>query len=120
MLTRSLPRPPPPPDAVVARPDPPTMHVEGSMSSSDLAAGSNRPSPEDQRRLDQARDLVAQMRVPERIAMLHQYSPGVERLGIGPFVTGTEGLHGVAWEGRATPMPQPVGLATCWAADLPA
>src|SRR5699024_8271210 len=105
-------------DAAVDRPDPPTMHVEGSMSSSDLAAGSNRPSPEDQRRLDQARDLVAQMRVPERIAMLHQYSPGVERLGIGPFVTGTEGLDGVAWKGRATQFPQPVGMAASWYPDL--
>lgn len=89
------------------------------MSSSDLApALSGRPSPADQRRLDQARTLVAQMRVPERIAMLHQYSPGVDRLGIGPFVTGTEGVHGVAWKGRATQFPQPVGMAASWDPDL--
>ena len=70
--------------------------------------------PHDQRRLEWARDIVAAMSVPEKIAQLHQYSPGVERLGIAPFVTGTEGLHGVAWRGPATQFPQPAGMAASW------
>lgn len=94
-------------------------HAEGSMSSSDLAAvPSGRPSAADQRRLDLARALVAQMETDERIAMLHQYSPGVPRLGIGPFVTGTEGVHGLAWRGLATQFPQPVGMAASWDPQL--
>ena len=89
------------------------------MSSSDLApALGGQPSAADRRRLAHARELVTQMRLPERIAMLHQYSPGVERLGIGPFVTGTEGLHGVAWKGLATQFPQPVGMAASWDPEL--
>lgn len=87
------------------------------MSSSDLAPRA-RLSAADHRRLDQARALVAQMEVPERIAMLHQYSPGVERLGIAPFVTGTEGLHGVAWKGLATQFPQAVGMSASWDPEL--
>lgn len=89
------------------------------MSSSDLApALTQGPSPADQRRLDQARALVAKMSVPERIAMLHQHSPGVERLGIAPFVTGTEGVHGLAWKGASTQFPQPVGMAASWDPEL--
>ena len=89
------------------------------MSSSDLApALGGAPSPADGRRLVRARALVEQMTVPERIAMLHQYSPGVERLGIGPFVTGTEGVHGLAWKGLATQFPQPVGMAASWDPEL--
>lgn len=87
------------------------------MSSSDLAPRAGL-DPADQRRLDQARALVAQMEVPERIAMLHQYSPGVERLGVAPFVTGTEGLHGVAWKGLATQFPQAVGMGASWDPEL--
>ncbi|MBZ2196295.1 glycoside hydrolase family 3 C-terminal domain-containing protein [Ruania sp. N2-46] len=50
--------------------------------------------------------------------MLHQASPAVERLGLAPFTTGAEVLHGVAWLGRATMYPQPVGLAAAWDPDL--
>ncbi|RAX19336.1 hypothetical protein DRB06_13995 [Actinomyces sp. Z5] len=72
----------------------------------------------DTRRLEWARKTVAQLTIDERISFLHQYSPGVERLGIGPFVTGTEALHGVAWRGPATSFPQPVGMAATWDPDL--
>src|SRR5699024_8485153 len=68
--------------------------------------------------LDHARTLVAAMTVDERIAMLHQHSPGVARLGIEPFVTGTEALHGMAWKGPATQFPQPVGMAASWDPEL--
>lgn len=65
-----------------------------------------------------ARALVEQMTTEEKIASLHQVSPGVARLGLAPFRTGTEALHGVSWLGTATVFPQPVGLAASWDTDL--
>lgn len=78
------------------------------------AARRSAIAPADLRRLERARALVAEMTQAEKISLLHQYSPGIERLGIGPFVTGTEGVHGLAWRGKATQFPQPVGLAATW------
>ncbi|GAA1974621.1 glycoside hydrolase family 3 C-terminal domain-containing protein [Microbacterium pumilum] len=75
------------------------------------------------RRIDQpiaerARDLLDRLTPDERVAMLHQAAPAIERLGVAPFHTGCEALHGAAWLGRATVFPQPVGLAATWDADL--
>ncbi|WP_203136783.1 glycoside hydrolase family 3 C-terminal domain-containing protein [Microbacterium sp. JZ31] len=61
-----------------------------------------------------ARDLLGRLTLDERIAMLHQVTPAIERLGVGRFQTGCEALHGVAWLGTATVFPQPVGLAATW------
>ncbi|GAA0481429.1 glycoside hydrolase family 3 C-terminal domain-containing protein [Streptomyces olivaceiscleroticus] len=63
------------------------------------------------RRID---DLLGRLTRDEKISLLHQYQPAVPRLGIRPFRTGTEALHGVAWLGPATVFPQAVGLATTW------
>lgn len=65
-----------------------------------------------------ARDLLDQLTPDERLAMLHQAAPAIERLGVGRFHTGCEALHGVAWLGTATVFPQPVGLAATWDVDL--
>lgn len=62
--------------------------------------------------------LLAQLTLDEKLAMLHQWSPAVERLGLPPFRTGAEALHGVAWLGEATVFPQPVGLAATWDPEL--
>ncbi|MET4637954.1 glycoside hydrolase family 3 C-terminal domain-containing protein [Mycetocola sp. 2940] len=59
-------------------------------------------------------DLLRSLTLDEKIQLLHQYQPGVERLGLDQFRTGSEGLHGVAWLGTATTFPQPVGLAATW------
>ncbi|MEP7764069.1 glycoside hydrolase family 3 N-terminal domain-containing protein [Sanguibacter sp. 25GB23B1] len=67
---------------------------------------------------NRARALVALMTLDEKLALLHQVSPGIERLGLAPFRTGTEALHGVSWLGTATVFPQPVGLAATWDAEL--
>ncbi|WP_422116238.1 glycoside hydrolase family 3 protein [Brachybacterium sp. UNK5269] len=75
-------------------------------------------SPRDAQRLTWARSVVSAMSPAEKIAQLHQYAPGVERLDIGPFVTGTEGLHGVAWKGPSTQFPQPAGMAASWDPEL--
>jgi len=65
-----------------------------------------------------ADDLLGQLTLAEKIAMLHQWSPGVPRLGIAPFRTGTEALHGAAWLGAATVFPQAVGMGAMWDPDL--
>ncbi|MFD6092614.1 glycoside hydrolase family 3 C-terminal domain-containing protein [Oerskovia sp. NPDC060338] len=62
--------------------------------------------------------VLALLTLDEKIAMLHQAAPAVERLGLAPFRTGTEALHGVSWLGTATVFPQPVGLAASWDEDL--
>jgi beta-glucosidase len=67
---------------------------------------------------ERADDLLRRLTTAEKIAMLHQWSPGVPRLGIAPFRTGTEALHGVAWLGPATVFPQAVGLGAAWDPDL--
>ncbi|MFF1832681.1 glycoside hydrolase family 3 C-terminal domain-containing protein [Streptomyces sp. NPDC058231] len=67
------------------------------------------------RRVD---DLVGRLTLDERIAMLHQFAPAVDRLGLGAFRTGQEALHGVAWMGPATVFPQAVGLGATWNDDL--
>ncbi|MBB2923779.1 glycoside hydrolase family 3 C-terminal domain-containing protein [Cellulomonas cellasea] len=65
-----------------------------------------------------ARDLLARLTLDEKVALLHQHAPAVDRLGLGAFHTGAEVLHGVAWLGVATSFPQPVGLAATWDAAL--
>ncbi|MER6014725.1 glycoside hydrolase family 3 C-terminal domain-containing protein [Streptomyces bluensis] len=63
-------------------------------------------------------DLISRLTLDERIELLYQYSPGVPRLGLAPFKTGTEGLHGVSWLGPATVFPQAVGLGATWDEEL--
>ncbi|MCZ9342484.1 hypothetical protein NGM37_32475, partial [Streptomyces sp. TRM76130] len=47
-------------------------------------------------------DLLSRLTLDEKIGFLHQFAPGVDRLGVAPFRTGQEALHGVAWMGPAT------------------
>jgi beta-glucosidase len=67
---------------------------------------------------ERAEALLRGLTLAEKIALLHQFSPGVPRLGIAPFHTGTEALHGAAWLGRATVFPQAVGLGATWDTHL--
>lgn len=67
---------------------------------------------------DRVADLLAQLTLAEKVAMLHQYQPAIDRLGIAKFTTGTEALHGLAWLGQATVFPQAIGLASSWNLDL--
>ena len=65
-----------------------------------------------------ARDLLERLTPEERMAMLHQAAPAIERLGVAEWRTGCEALHGAAWLGRATVFPQSVGLAATWDTEL--
>jgi beta-glucosidase len=67
---------------------------------------------------ERVEDLLRRLTLDERIAMLHQFAPAVERLGVGAFRTGQEALHGVAWMGAATVFPQAVGLGATWNEEL--
>ncbi|GIJ26707.1 sugar hydrolase [Micromonospora qiuiae] len=63
-------------------------------------------------------DLLAQLTLPEKLGLLHQWQAAVPRLALPGFRTGTEALHGVAWLGQATVFPQVIGLASSWNPDL--
>lgn len=98
---------------------PATATLRGTVSIMHPAPRAPREvTPADRRRLERARALASAMSSAEKISLLHQHSPGIERLGIGPFSTGTEGVHGLAWRGAATQFPQPVGLAATWDPSL--
>lgn len=70
-------------------------------------------------------DLLGRLTLDEKVSLLHQYEPAIPRLGVKPFKTGTEALHGVAWStdihnggavvtAQGTVFPQAVGLASTW------
>ncbi|GAA3721826.1 beta-glucosidase [Spinactinospora alkalitolerans] len=63
-------------------------------------------------------DLLGRLTLDEKVSLLHQYQPAVPRLGIEPFRTGSEALHGVSWLGPATVFPQSVGLGSTWDPEL--
>jgi beta-glucosidase len=65
-----------------------------------------------------AHRILSELSIEEKLSLLHQANPAIERLGLAAFSTGTEALHGLAWLGEATQFPQPVGLAASWDLDL--
>ncbi|MEU7999155.1 glycoside hydrolase family 3 C-terminal domain-containing protein [Micromonospora sp. NPDC049060] len=75
----------------------------------------DHPAPSPQAIVD---DLLDRLTLPEKLGLLHQWQAPVPRLGLPPFRTGTEALHGVAWLGKATVFPQAVGLASSWNPEL--
>ncbi|MCH9275541.1 hypothetical protein JS533_004760, partial [Bifidobacterium amazonense] len=61
--------------------------------------------------LEQARRIVAQMTLDEKIGQLNYAAPAIERLGIPEYNYWNEALHGVARAGVATVFPQAIGMA---------
>ncbi|MCC7450552.1 MAG: glycoside hydrolase family 3 C-terminal domain-containing protein [Anaerolineae bacterium] len=70
----------------------------------------NPDKPLDQR----ISDLIAQLTIPEKCGQLMNAAPAIPRLGIPAYNYWSEGLHGVARNGRATVFPQAIGLASMW------
>lgn len=66
----------------------------------------------------QAKELVAQMSIEEKIGQMLFASPAIERLGIPAYNWWNEALHGVARAGVATMFPQAIGMAASFDASL--
>lgn len=56
-------------------------------------------------------DLLSRLTVEEKVSLMMNQSPAIDRLGIPAYDWWNEALHGVARAGRATVFPQPIGLA---------
>ena len=61
-----------------------------------------------------AAELVSQLTLAEKIRQMGQYQDAIPRLGLAASKHGTEAAHGLAWLGKATGFPQPLGLAATW------
>ncbi len=61
---------------------------------------------------EQARALVAQMTLAEKMEQLRYDAPAIERLGVPAYNWWNECLHGVARSGAATVFPQAIGMAS--------
>jgi beta-glucosidase len=67
---------------------------------------------------DRVASLVGQLTLDEKITMMHQYSPGVPRLGIPPLVWGLPVRRGAEQVPNATVFPQAVSLGATWDTEL--
>ncbi|MFD3518236.1 glycoside hydrolase family 3 C-terminal domain-containing protein [Streptomyces sp. NPDC058657] len=74
------------------------------------------PDFRDPRLPDAARveDLLGRLTPGERTALLHQFAPAVDHLGVSALRTGQEAPHGAARTGPATVFPQALGLGATW------
>jgi len=67
---------------------------------------------------ERVRDLIERLSLAEKIGQLADDAPAIPRLGIPAYHAWSEGLHGVASNGRATVFPQVIGMAATWDAEL--
>ena len=63
-------------------------------------------------------DLLSRLTLPEKISQMCNACAAIPRLGIPAYDYWSEGLHGVARNGRATVFPQVIGLAAAWDPSL--
>lgn len=66
----------------------------------------------------QAKELVDQMTLEEKVSQTLYRAPAIERLGIPAYNWWNEALHGVARAGTATIFPQAIGLAATFDEDF--
>ena len=66
----------------------------------------------------EAKKLVSQMTLEEKVSQMLHTAPAVERLGIPSYNWWNEALHGVARAGVATMFPQAIGLAATFDPEL--
>ena len=62
--------------------------------------------------------LLKEMSVEEKISQLEHDAKAIPRLGIPKYNWWNESLHGVAFSGRATVFPQPIGLGASFNPEL--
>ena len=60
---------------------------------------------------NKAEELVKQLKLEEKISLLSETAPAIERLGIRRYHHGNEALHGVVRPGKFTVFPQAIGMA---------
>ncbi|MEI6142903.1 MAG: glycoside hydrolase family 3 C-terminal domain-containing protein [Mariniphaga sp.] len=63
-------------------------------------------------------DLLLRMTVEEKMQILHEVAPAIQRLGIAKYDHGNEALHGVVRPGKFTVFPQAIGLGATWNPEL--
>jgi beta-glucosidase len=63
-------------------------------------------------------DLLSRLTLSEKISQMCNSCDAIPRLGIPAYDYWSEGLHGVARNGRATVFPQVIGMASAWDPDL--
>jgi beta-glucosidase len=64
------------------------------------------------------KDLISRMTLNEKLSQMTFEAQAVKRLGMPAYNYWSEGLHGVARNGRATVFPQAIGMAATWDVDL--
>jgi len=67
---------------------------------------------------ERVRDLLSRLSLPEKISQMLHECKAIPRLGIPAYNFWSEGLHGVAGNGRATVFPQAIGMAATWDSGL--
>jgi len=63
-------------------------------------------------------DLLSRLTLNEKLGQFIHPVDGITRLGIPAYNFWSEGLHGVARNGRATVFPQAIGMSATWNAAL--
>lgn len=63
---------------------------------------------------ERVKALVSSLTLDEKVESMMQYQPAITRLGVAAYKHGTEAAHGMAWLGKATSFPQPIGLGCTW------
>lgn len=65
-----------------------------------------------------ADDLISQLTLEEKIGLLWELAPAIDRLGIDKYYHGNEALHGVVRPGKFTVFPQAIAFGATFNPDL--
>ncbi|MBD5367671.1 MAG: glycoside hydrolase family 3 protein [Bacteroides sp.] len=82
-----------------------------ALAASSQTAAYLNPDLTAQERVD---DLLSRLTTDEKISLMMDQSPAIERLGIAEYNWWNEALHGVGRAGLATVLPQSIGMAATW------